>query len=116
MVRIRKRKDGDPREVIGRTFGAHRSLKMVTVVDEDIDPESAEAVEYALATRFQADRDIEVIEDVRGSSLDPSSDQERLRTAKMGIDATRPLDKRPEGFEAARIPGMDDVRLDDYCR
>ena len=115
VVRIRKRKDEDPREVISRTFGAHRSLKMVTVVDEDIDPGRAEAVEYAMATRFQADRDIEVIEDVRGSSLDPSSDQERLRTAKMGIDATRPLDKRPEGFEVARIPGLDDVRLDDYC-
>lgn len=115
VVRIRKREDGDPREVISRTFGAHRSLKMVTVVDEDIDPESAEAVEYAMATRFQADRDIEVVRDVRGSSLDPSSDQERLRTAKMGIDATRPLDKRPEGFEVARIPGMDGVRLDDYC-
>lgn len=115
VVRIRKEKDSDPREVISRTFKAHRSLKMVTVVDEDIKLRSAKAVEYAMATRFQADRDIVVIKGVRGSSLDPSSDQKRLRTAKMGIDATRPLDKRPEGFEVARIPGADDIRLDDYC-
>lgn len=115
VVRIRKKDEADPRKAIRLAFGAHRSLKMVTVVDEDIDPDSAEAVEYAMATRFQADRDIEVVSNVRGSSLDPSSDQQNLRTAKMGIDATRPLDKRPEGFEVARIPGMDDVRLDDYC-
>ena len=68
-----------------------------------------------MATRFQADRDLVIIKDVRGSSLDPSSDQENLRTAKMGIDATRPLSKRPEGFEVAKIPRSDEVSLDDYC-
>lgn len=114
VVRVKKRRDTDPRRVIHEALGAHRSLKQVTVVDQDIDPQDAAQVEYALATRFQADRDIEIVRDVRGSSLDPSSDQKNLRTAKMGIDATIPLDKRPEGFEVARIPGMDDIRLSDY--
>ena len=40
---------------------------------------------------------------VRGSSLDPSSDQKRLRTAKMGIDATIPSSKRIEGFRLGKI-------------
>lgn len=114
VVQIKKSHRNDPRDIIDRTFEAHRSLKMVTVVDEDINPDSATDVEYAMATRFQADQDIVIIRDVHGSSLDPSSDQENLRTAKMGIDATIPQDKRPEGFELARIPEYDNTHLGDY--
>lgn len=114
VVRIRKEEGTDVPDIIRRTFEAHRSLKRVVVVDEDIDPDDAASVEYALATRFQADRDVVIQRDVRGSSLDPSSDQENLRTAKVGIDATIPTDKRPEGFEIARIPGMESVHLDEY--
>ena len=44
-----------------------------------------------------------IIKNVRGSSLDPSSDQKRLRTAKMGIDATIPSSKRIEGFRLGKI-------------
>ena len=76
---------------------------MVTVVDDDIDPTDSSAVEYAMATRFQADKDLVLIKNVRGSSLDPSSDQKKLRTAKMGIDATIPSSKRPEGFRLGKI-------------
>lgn len=114
VVQVSKRADGDAAAAIEAAFAAHRSLKQVTVVDEDIDPSSAEAVEYAMATRFQADRDMTVLRGVRGSSLDPSSDQENLRTAKLGIDATRPLGKRAEGFEIARVPGADAISLADY--
>ncbi len=114
VVQISKRRSDDPRRVISKTFEAHRSLKQVTVVDEDIDPDSAEAVEYAMATRFQADKDLHVVRNVRGSSLDPSSDQKNLRTAKMGVDATRPRSRRPEGFEIARIPGIEKFGLEGY--
>ena len=58
VVQISKRRSDDPARIIKRTFAAHRSLKQVTVVDEDIDPDSAESVEYAMATRFQADKDL----------------------------------------------------------
>jgi UbiD family decarboxylase len=104
VVQIKKRKDSETKPIIKKTFATHRSLKMVTVVDDDIDPNNAESVEYAMATRFQADRDLVIIKNVRGSSLDPSSDQKRLKTAKLGIDATKPLSKRKEGFEIAKIP------------
>lgn len=114
VVQIKKASESDAKTVIKSAFEAHRSLKQVTVVDEDIDPADAVAVEYAMATRFQADRDLVIVRGVRGSSLDPSSDQRRLRTAKMGIDATRPLSKRPEGFEIARIPGIEKIRLPRY--
>jgi len=114
VVQISKKKDSDAKKVIEKTLAAHRSLKMVTVVDDDIDPTNAESVEYAMATRFQADKDLIIIERVRGSSLDPSSDQKNLLTAKLGIDATRPLSKRPEGFEIAKVPREDEISLEDY--
>lgn len=116
VVQIKKRSASDPKKVIKKTFESHRSLKQVTVVDEDIDPSNAEAVEYAMATRFQADKDLMILTKVRGSSLDPSSDQKRLQTAKMGIDATRPLSKRPEGFELAKIPRIDKIDLKKYLK
>ena len=113
VVQIKK-SSTDVTKIIEKTFEIHRSLKQVTVVDRDINPNDPAAVEYAMATRFQADRDLIIIKDVRGSSLDPSSDQRRLRTAKMGIDATIPLSKRPEGFEIAQIPNIDKINLTKY--
>lgn len=116
VVQIKKKTDADPKKIIKKTFESHRSLKQVTVVDEDIDPNNAESVEYAMATRFQADKDLVIIKNVRGSSLDPSSDQKNLKTAKIGIDATRSLLKRPEGFELAKIPKIDKIKLEHYFK
>jgi len=109
VVQIKKKSESDPKKIIKKTFESHRSLKQVTVVDEDIDPNSAESVEYAMATRFQADKDLVIIKNVRGSSLDPSSDQKNLKTAKMGIDATKSFSKRKEGFEIAKIPKINKI-------
>jgi UbiD family decarboxylase len=116
VVQIKKKNDSDPKKIIKKTFESHRSLKQVTVVDEDIDPNDAVSVEYAMATRFQADKDLVILKNVRGSSLDPSSDQHKLQTAKMGIDATRSLSKRPEGFELAKIPKIDEIKLEKYFK
>jgi UbiD family decarboxylase len=116
VVQIKKKHDSDAKKVIQKTFESHRSLKQVTVVDDDIDPNNAEAVEYAMATRFQADKDLVILKNVRGSSLDPSSDQKKLQTAKMGIDATRSLSKRPEGFELAKIPKINKIKLEKYFK
>ena len=116
VVQIKKKNESAANNIIKHTFHSPRSLKQVTVVDEDIDPTNAEAVEYAMATRFQADKDLIILTKVRGSSLDPSSDQKKLQTAKIGIDATKPLSKRPEGFELAKIPKIDKIKLENYFK
>ena len=116
VVQIKKKRESDPKKIIKKTFESHRSLKQVTVVDEDIDLNNAESVEYAMATRFQADKDLTILKNVRGSSLDPSSNQQKLQTAKMGIDATRSLYKRSEGFELAKIPKIDKIKLEKYLK
>ncbi len=75
------------------TWGA-RFIKNLIIVDSDIDPFNMTEVEWALATRVQPDRDVEIIKAVTGVILDPSlSEHERLtghsRTSKMIIDATK---------------------------
>lgn len=114
VIQIKKRLEGEPKNALLAAFAAHPSLKMATVVDDDIDPTDPVAVEYAVTTRCQADRDFIIIPNAKGSSLDPSSDQTNLLTTKVGIDATATLLKPKERFEIARIPGEDKTRLDDY--
>ena len=104
VISMKKTVDGDPKNVIMAAFAAHPSLKLVIVVDQDIDPDNPQDVEWALATRMQPDEDIIIIKGARGSSLDPSADQQTLQTSKIGIDATRPLNKDPELFQKAKIP------------
>ena len=71
-------------------LGSHASMKRVVIVDEDIDIYSDTDVEWAIATRFQADKDIVIIQNAAGSSLDPSVKGDGT-TTKIGIDATMPL-------------------------
>ncbi len=90
IVQIKKETEGDAKNAIIAALAANPSLKGVIVVDEDIDIYNYEDVEYAIATRFQADEDFVIIRGARGSSLDPSADK---TTAKWGIDATKKLDR-----------------------
>ncbi len=91
IVQIEKITEGDGKNAIIATLSANPSLKGVIVVDEDIDIYSYEDVEYAIATRFQADKDFVVIKGARGSSLDPSAEE---TTTKWGIDATKYLSRK----------------------
>jgi 2,5-furandicarboxylate decarboxylase 1 len=114
VIQIRKRLEGEPKNAIIAAFAAHPSLKMATVVDEDIDPRDPIAVEYAISTRCQANNGVLIITNAKGSSLDPSSDQDRMVTAKVGIDATATLFKPKERFEIARIPGSEGIDISNY--
>ena len=114
VIQIKKRLEGEPKNALFAAFAAHPSLKMATVVDDDINPTDPVAVEYAIATRCQADRGFIIIPNTKGSSLDPSSDQENLLTTKVGIDATATILKPKERFEIAKIPGEEKIKLSDY--
>lgn len=89
VVQIKKTGNEDFSKTVEASFRGHRSLKRVIVVDDDIDVNSDRDVEWALATRFQADRGL-IIKKERGSSLDPSSYEGNI-TSKTGLDATMPL-------------------------
>ncbi len=95
VVQIKKETEGDGKNAIIAALSANPSLKGVIVVDDDINVYDWKDVEYAIATRFQADEDFVVIGGARGSSLDPSAEE---TTAKWGMDATKKL-KRAKDFE-----------------
>ncbi len=102
VISISKNTDGDAKNAIIAAFAAHPSLKHVVVVDDDIDVDDPEQVEWAIATRFRADEDLVIIRNVRGSTLDPSCiDQSTGLTVKVGIDATKPL-KNSHKFEIVK--------------
>ncbi len=114
IVQIKKKNPDDGKKAIEAAFNGHKSMKHVVIVDEDVDLYSPNAVEWAIATRFQAGKDLVVKLDQPGSSLDPSSRQEegkKAMTDKVGVDATIPFDVDKSKYEIVKYTK---VTLDDY--
>ncbi|MCK1312397.1 MULTISPECIES: UbiD family decarboxylase [unclassified Bradyrhizobium] len=108
-IKIDKTNDGEPKNVMMSAFGAHYDVKQVVVVDKDVDISSTDEIEWAVATRFQADRDLLVVAGALGSKLDPTSNDGI--SAKMGLDATAPIDAPELAFKRIRVKGEDQVDL-----
>ncbi|HEY3320123.1 MAG TPA: UbiD family decarboxylase [Planctomycetota bacterium] len=105
VVKIAKRGPDDGQRALEAAFKAHKSLKHCIVVDEDIDITNATEVEWAVATRFQADRSLLLLKDQPSSSLDPSAYHEhgkKSRGAKLGLDATIPWGADRSLFEKVK--------------
>ncbi len=100
-VQIHKNNDEEARKAIEAAFSAHKSLKHVVVVDDDINIFDPNDIEFAIATRVKGDEDIYTYPNVRGSTLDPRS--ENGIGTKVGVDATMDLSKRWK-FERAKKP------------
>lgn len=110
-VSIHKKAEDDGKKAIEAAFKGHKSMKHVFIVDDDIDIHKPEEIEWAMATRFQGDRDL-IIKQEKGSSLDPSSDLETRMTTKMGFDLTIPWGKDPEDFKRPELPMK--LNIEDY--
>lgn len=108
-IRFRKSFEGEAKNLIMAALAAHYDIKHVVVVDEDVDVYNPTEVEWAVATRFQADRDLVVISGSLGSKLDPSTDDGV--GAKLGFDATRPLSAPEMRFKRIRVPGQEQIDL-----
>jgi len=113
VVSIRKRAPDDGRKAIEAAFRGHKSLKHVFVVDDDIDIHNPHDVEWAMATRFQGDKDMTIRKEP-GSSLDPSSDLETRMTAKVGFDLTIPSDRDSKDFKKPELPMK--LNIKDYLK
>jgi UbiD family decarboxylase len=90
-VSLRQRVPGEARNAIAACFGALVNIKNVFVVDPDIDIFSDEQMDWALATRFQPDRDLVVVSGLRTLPLDPSLPAGSRVGAKAGFDLTWPF-------------------------
>lgn len=111
-VSIRKKNPDDGRKAIDAAFNGHKSMKHVFVVDDDIDIHNPNEIEWAMATRFQGDKDLVIKPKEKGSSLDPSSDLETRETCKLGFDLTIPSDKEAKHFKRPELPMK--LRPEDY--
>jgi UbiD family decarboxylase len=92
-VSIRQRVPGEARNAIAAVFGSMAEAKQVFVFDDDIDVFSDEQCDWALATRYQGDRDTIQGSGFRVVPLDPSLGGQRVG-AKIGFDCTVPFGKR----------------------
>jgi 2,5-furandicarboxylate decarboxylase 1 len=95
VVQVRKaspQHNGLQRNAILAAFGALKDLDLVIVVDDDIDIRNPADVEYAVATRMEASRDLLTIPDARGHEY-VRIGKNGIR-AKLGIDATVPFEER----------------------
>ncbi|MEW5881936.1 MAG: UbiD family decarboxylase [Pseudomonadota bacterium] len=123
-VQMKKTREGQPKNVILGALGSHYDVKHVVVVDDDVDVHDPGEVEWAVATRFQADCDLVVVNGAQGSPLDPSTTVRFAHShggnppthlqgmsAKMGLDATKPLKSAEHVFTRVRIPAEGEVDL-----
>jgi len=95
VLQVRKttpQHEGLQRNALLAAFGALKDLDLIIVVDDDIDIRNPHDVEYALATRMEASRDIFTIPGARGHEY-VRIGRNGIR-AKVGIDATVPLDEK----------------------
>ena len=114
IVQINKKNPGDGKKAIEAAFKGHKSMKHVVIVGEDVDIYNPNAVEWAIATRFQGDKDMIVNKDQPGSSLDPSGKHEpgkKTITTKIGFDATIPSHVDKSKYEIVKYKKVD---LDEY--
>jgi UbiD family decarboxylase len=123
VIQIHKRGPDDGRLALEAAFRGHASLKHACVVDEDVDISDPRQVEWAIATRVQADSSVFIWKSQPGSSLDPSAHHvpgARSRTDKVGVDATIPWRKpgselrTPGELDHFRRSGYEPVSLDQY--
>jgi UbiD family decarboxylase len=110
VVQIKKRNSDDGKKAIVAAFEGHKSLKHCVIVDDDIDIYNPHDVEWAIATRFQADKNAVILPNQPGSSLDPSGDLtegKKATTCKMGLDATVPFGKTDKSFTKEQYRKVD---------
>jgi len=113
VIQIDKKNAGEAKNAIFAAMGSSQEIKHVVVVDTDVDIFDPVDVNWAIATRCQADRDVFIVSGACGNKLDPSTNDGL--SAKVGVDATVPMKDRDSGkFHRIRIPGEEEIDLSAY--
>lgn len=104
VISMHRPRLGEGKRAVLLAMGQINLFKMVTVVEDDIDPEDPVQVEWSLAARFRGGEDLIVLPGIKADRCDPLHDN--LTVTKIGLVATtRPDDgKRGSRSEFARAP------------
>ncbi len=111
VIGIKKRSEGEAKNVAMCAFGAYSWLKYCIVVDEDVDVYNLDDVWWAMVTRSRPDKGIFIVPEAQGFPRD----LHHLHQSKIGIDATAPLEAKEEKIRKY-IPGQEKIQLDEYVR
>ena len=99
---LRKKHDGEARQLLYYLLSGVPYIKHVVVVDDDVNVHDAQEIEWAISTRFQADSDLVIVPNLPARSIDPSKKPGDF-TTKAGLDATVPIAQR-ERFKRIGVP------------
>ncbi len=106
VIQVKKERPADEglqRNAVFAAVAALKDIDLITLVDEDIDPHNPEEVEWAVATRFNAEDDLILFPGARGHEYVPVS--RGVRT-KMVLDATVPPGEL-DGYRRVSTPNFD---------
>ena len=110
VVQLAQKRAGWSKQAIMATFAAFPPLKIVTVVDDDVDIRDASDVEWAMATRLDPQHGVMVIDNVFGHGLNPGFPD--YLGGKVGFDCCRPYPHTYEYERAAyKTMSLDNVAL-----
>jgi len=110
IVQLKTTAEGEGKQAALAAFGANmQTIKYCIVVDEDVNIYDPSDVFWAIATRCCPERDVIVIPGVPSFRRDPH----KTHWGRVAIDATVPLGLE-NAFERKRIPGEEDIRIEDY--
>ena len=112
-ISMKKFSEGDPARAAAAVFTFDHT-KNVFIFDEDIDVYNPTDILWALATRVQPDKQVQILKPIfRGNMLDPSLTHD-IKTSGMIIDATRPLDRAFSPVTRCPDEAMERINLEDY--
>jgi 2,5-furandicarboxylate decarboxylase 1 len=111
IVQIKKSHPGEPKNIALAAFTAHINIKIVVVVDPDVNIYDSADVMWAITNRVDWSQDSFQIRGAQGHEMDPTADMRGVHT-KVGIDATYKPDRRPYG-ERVTYPEID---LNEYLK
>jgi len=110
VVSIEKTSDEQAKAVMLAAMAAHPWMKIVVVVDADVDPHDTNEVLWAIHTRHTPETGVMMIP---GLGSFQRADVRAAHRGKLAIDATAPMAMR-DVFKRRQFPGMDEIRLDDF--
>jgi 2,5-furandicarboxylate decarboxylase 1 len=115
FVAVQKKDDAQPQRIIETLLASDIYVKQVIVVDADVDISDLRQVATAIALHVRPDRDVYIHRPTLGTELDPSCESGDGMTAKLGIDATIPLQSR-QRVVRNRVPQqvLDSINLSEF--
>ena len=114
VASVQETSPAEVRRLMALILNMDPRVKQIIVVDEDVDIYDMREVQWALATRFQADRDLLLLTGIKGYVIDPSVGSNGI-TAKLGMDATKKGEDLGR-FEKISIPSECILRATEALR